>query len=389
MRITPGEVEATVAKIEKINARAARKGFTGRLSVDTERVEVTTTNDLGFEVTEVLYDVTITGEPPRYNGWTLLAVLDWDSEAGLIVRTAPGVESVGREGLREGWCDHCRTNRDRAKTYLVGSDDGGQVQVGSTCIKDYLGWQGAISFISEHTVQDEIETFLGGGGYVERRWPVPTVLAAAWAAIQVYGWQPASSYGATTKDVVYKVLDPRTKWDREEVAALRPYLERSYAQAAIVRAWVGSEAFSGRSEYVTNLKQITAAEHATGRSIGFLASAPQAWAKAQERDLTRRAEQGSIVNEFVGAVKDKLELDVTIKSIRYVTNDYGTATVYTLLGADNHLYNWYATRGVLGETADDTVYRITGTVKRHDEYQGRKSTVLTRCKVKATMEVAK
>ena len=379
MRLTKGEYEATVTKIAKINTRAAKRGFTGKLEVTGEPVEVTSKNALGIEVTEILYDVEITGEAPSYGGWRFLATLDWDAEAGLIVRTAPGVtETVEREKLLDGWCDHCKQTRYRSKTYLVGNGRK-QLQVGSTCIKDFLGWSGNPVFFTEEGVTEEVESFLSSGSYVERRWTVETALAAAWAAIQVDGYQPASSYEGTTKGTVLAILDPRTKWQRDAVKAYAPYVEKSQEQAKIILTWL-RDVFNGQTEYAINLKAIAMSETVSARNLGLLVSAPQAWAKAQERDLIRRKERAEIVNEFTGAVGDKLELKVTIQSIRYIDGDWGTSTLYVLLGEDRRVYKWFSSTAALGQTTDGTVYAIRGTVKKHEEYNGNKSTVLTRCK---------
>ncbi|WBB94134.1 hypothetical protein [Verrucosispora sp. WMMC514] len=386
MLITHGELVATQEKIAKINARAERRGFTGRLLVEAKKVIKKETNDLGFEVEEILYETTVTGEAPSYNGWKISATLDFDPEAGLIVRTAPGVEKVDRDGLVEGWCDHCRKNRHRSKTYLVhNATTGEQRQVGSTCIKDFLGWSGNVVFFSTGSIEEEIDGLLAGGGYYDKRWSAATVLAVAWAAIQAYGFKPVSSYdGTPTKSVVLTVLDPnpRSARDRELVEALRPYVERSAAQAQIVRDWLLSDAFSGDTEYVRNMKAVAGAETVSARHVGLLASAPQAWARAMERDLIRRRESEELVNEFTGQPGERLELTVRVKSIRYTAGDWGTTTIYTLVGDDKRVYKWFASTDALGETAD-VVRRIKGTVKKHDEYEGTRSTVLTRCKVLA------
>src|SRR5205807_1101678 len=83
--LTPAELEATEAKIAKINERAQRRGFTGRITVESRQVERTTVTEAGLEVTEIRYATTLTGDAPCYNGWTLLATLDWDSAEDLIV----------------------------------------------------------------------------------------------------------------------------------------------------------------------------------------------------------------------------------------------------------------------------------------------------------------
>lgn len=388
MRLTPDELDATRDKIAKINERAQRRGFTGRLDVTAERVEVTTKDDLGFDVTEIFYDVAITGEAPRYvaadgSTFTFAATLTWDPEAGLITRCAPGVTEISRDGLREGWCDHCKTDRARLNTYLVINNATGEHrQVGSTCIKDFLGWTAMPVFLDTDSVTDDVESTLGGGGYAERRWTVDTALAVAWAAVQAYGFVPAGSYdGCPTKHVVAAALDPRTPADRQLAEALRPYVADAAQQAKTIREWILSDAFGGSSEYVINMKAVIGADSVGARNLGLVASAPQAWARGMERDLIRRAQAAEIVNEHIGAPKDKITVTVTIKSIRYVENAYGTSTVYTLLTTDGHLLAWFATRSALGDKTDGTQYKITATIKGHEEYQGTKRTKITRAKV--------
>lgn len=385
MLITYGEFQATLDKIEKINKRAEARGFTGRLAVEATVTPIKVKNDLGFEVEEIWYDVNVTGDAPHFNGWTFLATLDWDPEVGLIVRTAPGVDTVNREGLREGWCDHCKKDRNRNATYLLRHEDGRQIQVGSACIKDFLGWQGRIVLFTAKEIEEEVKDYLSGGGYIEQRWSVETVLAIAWAACQAFGYQPATSlYAVPTKTIVRTVLDPKasSRDDMELVEHLRPYVENATEQAKIIRKWILSDEFSGDNEYVWNLKTIAGGESVSFRNIGLLASAPQAWARAMERDLVRReGVKEELVNEWVGQQGDKLLLTVRVKAIRYIEGQYGVTTLYTLIGSDRHVYKWFSSNGALGDTIDDTLYEIRGTVKKHDEYRGVKSTVLTRCKV--------
>src|ERR1035441_8123071 len=111
MNLTDAELALTLIKISKINERAIKRGWTGRLEVLHTPVTVTETNVAGFQTTSHLHEVKISGSPPSYDGWTFLATLDWDQNAGLVVRTAPGVVSVDRTDLKPGACAHCKTDR--------------------------------------------------------------------------------------------------------------------------------------------------------------------------------------------------------------------------------------------------------------------------------------
>src|SRR6478609_3384778 len=132
-QITRAQYAATVAKVDQANARAAKKGLSGRVTIEGTTVLVTEKDEYtGIDRTFEMVNVELSGDAPKYDGWTFLAILDWDSEAGLVVRSAPGIKLVDRTNLVEGKCDHCKTNRQRNDTYLLRHDDGRTVQVGST-----------------------------------------------------------------------------------------------------------------------------------------------------------------------------------------------------------------------------------------------------------------
>lgn len=377
--LSPAEYALTVEKIAKINARAAKRGFTGLLEVIGERTEETYVNEVGLETTEIVYKTTISGEPPKYNGWQLLAALDFEP-GGLIVRTAPGIESINRDGLEPGKCDHCGHNRQRRYSYVV-SDGTKTLQVGSTCLKDFLGWSASVCFIDTEEASETIGGFCGTG---ERTFAVETVLAAAWAAIKTDGFVPASDYSRTpTKITVCDILMPprAEKRAREIRERYGQAFNDAPEMAAKVRSFILSDDFNGGSEYVTNLKVLCGSEEISPRHFGLLASAPQAMAKAQERTLIREREKSEIVNEYVGTVKERITIQAKVKAVRWIDSDWGSTTLYTLVSKTGHVFKWFASKDALGEEPTEEYQEITGTIKKHDEYNGMKSTVLTRCKV--------
>jgi hypothetical protein len=379
-KLTPYELELTRAKIDKINARAAKRGFTGRFDLTATRMERSERVG-GFDVTEILYETSITGEPPSYGGWTLVAALDFDDQAGLIVHTAPGVDTVDRTQIKEGHCTHCQQRRRRTRSYLVQSDTGQTLQVGSTCIKDFLGWSGNVVFLSDSDVSADLESCIGGEGW--RYYSTESVLAVAWAVITKHGFVRTSDYySMPTRDRVSFVLWPPSKLSNDDRAVLAEYKDlvpQAADMAAKVRAFILSDAFAGDNEYVLNLKALCRADMVSGQYLGMVASAPQAWARHNEQTLIK--ERDHIVNEYVGGVKDKLTLKVKIKAVRFIPSDYGSTTLYTLMDDTGHMFKWFASRDALGGDVTDTFQTITGTVKAHEEYQGQKSTVLTRVKV--------
>lgn len=379
--VSPAEFAMTSAKVAKINARAAKRGFTGRLVLTSEPAERTYNNN-GFSITEHGFRVLLGGEAPSYNGSRLLAAID-SEEGGFIVRTAPGVESIDRSTLRPGFCDHCKTSRHRNRTFVVETADGTQVQVGSTCIKDYLGWSASISFISTEEASQEIG--FGGFGGGERAYDVDSVLAVAWAATATLGYVRTSSYeGLPTRDITRMVLGTPTAHERKvnerEILAVAARAQGSDERAAEIKAFILSDEFAGSSEYVENLKVLCAGQTIKESNLGFLASAPQAHLRYLGQQAERKVEVDTTINEYVGQVGDKIEITVTVVGVHFIQGSYGMTTLYMLRDAAGFTYKWFSSAGSLGDD-NGVTFRIKGTIKDHGEYRGLKSTMLTRCKV--------
>jgi hypothetical protein len=382
-RINETNYQATVAKVQKINQRAQKRGFTGHIILDAQRVVVESLDEFGFDRTEIWFDVELGGEAASYNGWTFQATLAWDEAAGLVVRSAPGADPVDRSQLEPNHCDHCRTDRFRKETYVVRNvETGEQLQVGSTCIKDFLGWTGSIVFLDTETLGEELG--FGGYGGAADRVGTEYATAVAWALIKLDGYKPASSYGSTTKGDVLDVLFPPKVPDlarRIELARIQALAAEAKDQAAACIAWVLSDDFTGASDYVQNLKNIVGADSVSFGNIGLLASAPQAWARWQQKTLIREAEAAQ-VSDWLGDVGKRITFTATVRAITYIPGDFGTTVLYSMLDAAGNIIKWFASREALGDQVGET-YTLKATIKAQDTFKDVKQTLVTRAKVQA------
>lgn len=389
VRVSAAELALTREKFAKLAARTAKKGFTGGLALDvTGPFEETTTNEYtGIQETTVFYRVKVTGEAPSYGGWKFLGRVDTTDSGKPIISAAPGVEEVSFEGVQPGVCDHCGHNRARKSTYLVvNAETGEQKLVGSTCIKDFLGWQATPVFI----YPNDVEESMGGWGGGEPAWTPETVVATAWAAIKTFGYVKSGFDGATV-GVVRSALLGRTKADREIAAKLAPVADQAIAKANTVLDFLRSDEFSGDSSYVTNLKTLAAEQYVTSRFLGFLASAPQAWIRhletaderaakeaqwAAEKDAREAAKAGST---YLGEEGEKVTFKGKIVSIRWIENDYtgGSKPIYKIRTEGGSMVTWFASSEALGDKEGVEVH-LAATIKKLDEYQGEKQTVITR-----------
>lgn len=377
--LTPEEFIATKEKVEKLNQRAIKRGWTGRLELIGHREEIERSTAIG-PIKEIVYKTRIAGDPPSYDGWRLLASVDF-LETGMIVNTAPGVEKVDRSLVEQGKCDHCKRQRDRVKCYLVGDDSGTQLQVGSTCLKDFLGWHAKPVWLDMDDVRSDVDGFLSGG-YWPRQYATESVLAAAWATIKLDGYVRSGDVHST-RDTVGEILNPPAKLARALEQKYGALQDESADIAKQTRDFILSDDFNGDNEYVANMKVAISSDVVSSKHFGLVVSAPQTWARWQERTLIREREKTNYVDEFLGSERVRLRgLRVQVKAIRFIESDYGATTLYTMVTDTGHLVKWFASDSKLGESKTDDWFTIDGTVKAHEIWQGQKSTVLTRCKIK-------
>lgn len=396
--LSPAEFTATQERAAAINARAAKRGFTGRLEVIGTAREISETDEAGLPRVHTVVDTTITGDAPSYNGWSFLAAVDSIETAeghDFVLRTAPGVEESGvdRSTLIAGRCQHCNTSRaNRRYTYLVRNDETGEtVQVGSTCIKDFTGWQGKPVFISAAELAEQLDDFIGGLSTGRAEYSPETIVAAAWAISRISGWVPASAASAgrtSTKEQVVSYLFGTSRADREFQREVAPAIPDAMATAhTIITALL--EGLDGEGDYVTNLRVCLRASHVEHRHFGIVVSAIAAYERMTGETARRKAEaekrnQQRKQFRYAGTKGEKITITGTVTRLMPFSGSYGYTPKTTMLviveSADTAAKMFTAANWAWDVNQGDTV-SISGTVKDHEEYNGVQQTVLTRPKL--------
>lgn len=361
-----------------LNKRAEARGWSARFELDVQRQEVEQVvlqDGLApLVVPMIQWVITVIGTPMKYEGWSLLAVLDWDEHAGLVVRAVPGTEVPPSmvEGVRERWCDHCRTNRQRTDTYLIAHEDGRVLTVGSTCLRDFLGWDARIVFPPEVNFAD----VLGAGGFGgANAWPTDVVLAVALACMREHGWRSSQEDGST-KNMVLDVLDPRTPTARKLSSGLSPIWRGILESGEIELIRKAIAEWSGDSSYEYNVKQVLQADHISTRNIGIAASAPlKYW-----RDQAQGAKRDAPVSQHIGAIKERITVRVRVISVTPIPGNYGTTYLYGMLDENGNVLKWFSSNHAFGDKPSDDTFVIQGTVKAHETWREERQTILTRCK---------
>ena len=86
-------------------------------------------------------------------------------------------------------------------------------------------------------------------------------------------------------------------------------------------------------------------------------------------------------SEHVGEVGEKLkDIEAEIASTRIFRVNDNVKTLVVMKDKNNNVYKWFAS-GVK-EYEERKQITLSGTVKKHDEYNGVKNTILSRCSIK-------
>jgi hypothetical protein len=382
--------------VEKVNRKARRYGLSEyQLTVGEAQQEEVYRKTLFTEVDGTIaptgtyrtfYMVELVGEMPQIKGWSFVATLDYSEEGGVITRPVPGVEvDLSGHRARAAECDYCHTKRERSATYVLRHEDGRTMQVGSACIKPYmgltvsgLGWLAGDPFGELSDLGDDDDAGgRGRYGRVELRYGVTEVMEATMAVEQVKGWKSkavaAEFGGLATSEWVRTVMDPRSAKDREQADDILAQVdvEKAKAKAALVLEWAKTQ--DGTSEWAQNLRVLASGETVNWRNMALLASAVAGYNRAQG-EIRERAER--VPSEWFGEVKKRQDFEGEVIVKRTYDGDYGLRTMLVMKTAKSEIAVWWT-----GWTALDEGDRVEGkvTVKGHETYKDEKRTVVTRC----------
>jgi hypothetical protein len=379
-------LDEAIAKIDAANRRAERAGIAVRFTYSVEFFQKKHEDrQTGVVFYTQMVDLVLNRPVIRHEGWTFLASLQWDEEAGLIVHSVPGVALGDRSQFDACRCDVCHTSRQRNDTFVVENDQTGErLQVGRNCLAQFMGiapsglWMLTWDDLASSLPDEEAES-LGRSARIARL-PVEAVLQATVAICLESGWVSRARAEAeqkrATSSLVMSMFAPfdaeERRWANERWEVARGEHATSLAKQIRETAL----AAEGDGDYITNLRALLSAQTVESRNIALVASAYAVWQREQEQAIALRTTAAS---RWIGTVGAKVEIAGKVSSLRHLENDWGVTTLL-VVESEGNVVKWFAS----GEKEFEigSRIRLAGTVKAHDEYKGRKETVMTRCKVR-------
>lgn len=366
-RISSIDIDKTLAKAQKIASRGQKKGLSGGFQVAVEnRYEIT--NGATFEYPVLV----IKGESLKYNGYEFIAVAEF-IENQVIVKGIQDGQEVKSSDVKVGYCDHCQVERTRNKVIFIKSEEGKLSQVGSTCVKDFLGWDfHASALVTESDFENEFGGYIGGGN---TGIDTVSVIAHAIKAVEKIGYVKSDS-GSSTRNIVQGKINGVNSY----VSQWKEYVGEDVTEADILKAielieW--GKGFEGDSGYAENLRAVCQLKYQADSTIGIAVSLVKVFNNQIAQEIIKK-EQVQFSKEQYAETGTKVELDVTCTGQNTFETQYGYTTLYTFVSGSSQ-FKWFSSSNADIETG--VQIKIKGTVKGSDEHKEVFSTLLTRCKI--------
>lgn len=327
-------------------------------------------------------DVSVEGKY-QIDGYEFIASLEWDSDAHTnIIKTASSDVEVPKAFYSRVKCDHCGTDRVRKYTVLLRNTATGEyIQVGKSCVKDYLGVD-AEHWASYLSIWDSIDEYLESlENEVSEHFPkesiaysVSDVLCQTVASVEAWGYISKQSanenWTDSTSSRIWHIFN-RTM-DRYGKVLYEAFHISANHEDTVSNILKYIDEIDESSAYIHDLKVLCNHDYVEPKNLGLLVSAVGFYlretAKKQERESVQKS-------EYVGNVGDKITFTATPECVYSDYTDFGMLYIYKFI-VDGNVIIWKTSKGL-----DSVEMTIKATIKELSEYHGTKQTIITRGKV--------
>lgn len=337
---------------------------------------------------------------PSGQRWEFIARI-LHTDGGNVIKAVPGAVDENDQSFRQfrsvpPKCEHCGYQRNRKDTFLLRNPDNKQYkQVGSSCLKDFLGhksandyaaWAESLADLSLSLSADDEKDGFGGGGqesaFSTESWLnlVYAVMKGATGGrfISRKQQQDAQARGqtmSTTADTAIGLLFSKREDDKK---LLQHYLSQITPEDSNMLedalAWARSlkdadeQSVSQLNDYLWNLSVAVSQPVVTRKTWGIVAALPSTY----ERNVLQK--MAVKPGELVGVKGSDFVGQVTIQ----FSQQYDDQILYIAKTADNKSVQWYSDD--LGVELGASI-NIKGTIMGPSRSGGIISTKLARVRV--------
>lgn len=329
-----------------------------------------------FTVEYVLID--LEGETPRLSGWAIHSKIEPSEIAGQnFVFTTQHFAPLEMLRTKSLYCDHCQSRRLKKTGYWIQNEDGRQMMVGATCLKDFLpavnvesliGYMNQLSDIQQSDDWDD----LSGISSDWKLYRTEEAIEDAYLSIRKYGYTSKKMADADP-------MKNPTAWDINPSDKVKKAMRKGLDMEVIHKELEGfkshimSKSENG-NDFIYNVKLVLQSEFIRPKMHAYIAAAVNMWM----RDKAAEAEkQGAKPSRHVGVVGANMTLaDLTVMSVLPIEGNYGTTYLYMFRDEDGNKIKWFSSRHLEKQPGEKVAVRAK--IKAHEEYRGEKQTSITR-----------
>lgn len=378
-------------EIAKLNKRATK------LKTDPIRLDIIETvtekrrNDvIGFDYEQTFYICSVTGEAPKLNGWSLIAVVEPVGDADNLVREIPGETCPVEYRTARMTCDHCGEFRRRNAIFVLRHENGTHKQVGRNCMADFLGHAHPEAILSkaeyiftfDKLISEAGDEGWGSGGPLVVA--TTNFVAVTAVVIRRLGWVPksqASDFKAPTASIAWDICTrPHDRNVMDLIKKENIYAEEADIAAAEAAVKWAAEITNPSSTYLHDLSVCCKQNYVPYKLCGYVASV----LTAHRRFLSDNQKVSTSTSKHIGEI-DKRELFQGLKIV--FTHDYISGGLYSqnrtlvkFVDPNGNVLVWHSSGRPdwieIGKTFD-----VKATVTKHSEYQGVAQTEVKRVNV--------
>jgi len=308
-------------------------------------------------------------------------------EAGTMVREVPGFTIDPKFRTRQ-LCDHCDVRRSR-KTYAMFDTGTTQIQIGSTCVKDYMGhdasaligWLDGIAGLSSDEELHDIDADRVPRGMFLCDWEL--TLGSLIQEVSQNGFKSRRHVEAkaltnpgltTTAEDISELLGAHystVPHQHQQLNVGAQYID----QIPQFIDWVAAQ--DSTSAFWFNVQGIVNFRHGVPfRSLSSLAAGVGMWFASKVQRDTQPTQ-----STFLGSVGEKLHVELSVVRKHVFSTQFGRKTMLVSRDGVGNSILLEANTTLFDEIDAGAKLTVSGTVKKHDVYKDIQQTVLNRCKL--------
>jgi len=359
-----------------------------------------------------LIDLTVTYEPIKLDGeWELVAIHSSESDSIQQLNLDVELPDSFVHPTKHRNCDHCNRSQYRKTHFLVYSNETDKFsQVGSTCLKDFLGinpahaikqfnWMHTLtgfSFLDAEDIQysrsskktrekfvnigykmdeciSKVLELINETEFVKAEWE--EVKSKVYSKIY-YNWVRTNEGEATYDDLISYLEKPFGDRDvmlSKEVDEVLKFWKEKEVEMEKPNSFSDELPKNSFNSWVFETKGIMSTKMVLRSDLNKLCSAVNHYLK-----MKKKASENALNfsdSKYVGEIGERITQELTVIKMFAGDGFYGSYYIYTM---QNDNGNCMVYKGSKQIGFEEDKLNMTFTIKSHDEYQGTKQTYIAR-----------